>query len=87
MFKNNNISGLFHRVILQSGNALDPWATSPTHKKNSFTVSLALNCPAGSMFSFNSQIFLNCLQNVPAEQLGEAILDLQVSIIHKFLNL
>ncbi|XP_063602878.1 juvenile hormone esterase-like [Penaeus indicus] len=65
-------AGLFNRVILQSGNALSPWALRCDHRKNAAVIGEAFGCPgvnASSPADLNSTALLDCLRELPFEQL------------------
>ncbi|XP_042866020.1 juvenile hormone esterase-like [Penaeus japonicus] len=65
-------SGLFNRVILQSGTALSPWALRCDHKKNAAVIGEAFSCPGVNASSpeLNSTALLDCLRELPFEQLA-----------------
>ncbi|XP_047488867.1 cholinesterase 1-like isoform X2 [Penaeus chinensis] len=66
-------AGLFNRVILQSGNALSPWALRCDHRKNAAVIGEAFGCPdvnASSPVDLNSTALLDCLRELPFEQLA-----------------
>lgn len=65
--------GLFNRVILQSGNALSPWALRCDHRKNAAVIGEAFDCPgvnSSSPLDLNSTALLDCLRELPFEQLA-----------------
>nr|XP_027224721.1 cholinesterase-like [Penaeus vannamei] len=66
-------AGLFSRVILQSGNALSPWALRCDHRKNAAVVGAAFGCAgvdSSSPADLNSTALLDCLRELPFEQLA-----------------
>ncbi|KAK7086772.1 Carboxylesterase 5A [Halocaridina rubra] len=61
--------GLFHQAILQSGNALAPFAIRSDHKLIASEVHKMLNCSNGKMQE-DSTVFLECLQRAPVEEVA-----------------
>ncbi|XP_042866021.1 venom carboxylesterase-6-like [Penaeus japonicus] len=68
--------GLFRRAILQSGNALTPWALRKDHKETAFIIGQVFNCSAANKTSnsssaggLNSTALLDCLRKLPFQQL------------------
>ncbi|XP_064079820.1 venom carboxylesterase-6-like [Macrobrachium nipponense] len=62
--------GLFQRMILQSGNALNQWALRTDHKKVAMAIGSKYNCTENE--SFDSSVLLKCLQDLPLNDLVEA---------------
>ncbi|CAL4079189.1 unnamed protein product, partial [Meganyctiphanes norvegica] len=57
--------GLFQRAIMQSGNALCPWAMGESHLSNTKMLATHLGCTTVD----DSQSMIDCLQTVPLEDL------------------
>ncbi|KAK7086771.1 Carboxylesterase 5A [Halocaridina rubra] len=65
-------AGLFQQAILQSGQALAPFAVRSDHKVTVEQIRDILNCPEA-----DSIAFLSCLQSVPFENITYSALKLQ----------
>ncbi|XP_069973879.1 acylcarnitine hydrolase-like [Penaeus vannamei] len=72
--------GLFRRAILQSGNALSPWALRNDHRHTASVVGRVFNCSAAentstnnsslsSPVDLNSTALVDCLRKIPFQQL------------------
>ncbi|XP_037804893.1 putative inactive carboxylesterase 4 [Penaeus monodon] len=72
--------GLFRRAILQSGNALSPWALRRDHRQTASAVGQVFNCSAAKNISninsslsapgnLNSTALVDCLRTIPFQQL------------------
>ncbi|KAK7068043.1 Carboxylesterase 5A [Halocaridina rubra] len=59
--------GLFHRVILQSGSALCPWALASNHREVAMKIGQLFNC--SSVSKIRSDRLLSCLQEAPVKEL------------------
>jgi carboxylesterase type B len=59
-------AGLFHRAIVQSGSALNPWATLPESARVSIESAANLGCDQSSLNELTA-----CLRQVPAMKFAE----------------
>nr|XP_027216592.1 esterase FE4-like [Penaeus vannamei] len=62
-------SGLFQRAIMQSGAALCPWALREDHRQVAFGFGRMVGCPGERADAANSTALVDCLRDVPVEQL------------------
>nr|XP_027216595.1 cholinesterase 1-like [Penaeus vannamei]XP_027216596.1 cholinesterase 1-like [Penaeus vannamei] len=62
-------SGLFQRAIMQSGAALCPWALREDHRQVAFGFGRMVGCPGDRADAANSTALVDCLRDVPVEQL------------------
>ncbi|ROT70812.1 JHE-like carboxylesterase 1 [Penaeus vannamei] len=73
-------SGLFRRVILQSGTALCPWVLREDHRQVATKVGQMFNCSAGDdQLSLNGTALVACLRNVSYQELTSV----QYYIVHR----
>lgn len=60
---------LFHRVILQSGSALSPWAIVADPLVNTRRLAEALNCSHGHQWGARSTPLIQCLKDAPYQDI------------------
>jgi len=58
--------GLFHKVIAQSGLALNPWSIYKSPKEQALRYAEKLNCTTA-----NSKSMVNCLKSLPLSEIME----------------